>query len=55
MSDAALAGGLLVLALASALGALRCLADRLLASAAIYTVLGAALAAAAGKAALDAL
>ena len=56
MSDgAALATVLLVLALASAIGALRCLADKLLASAAIYALIGVALAAAAGKAAFDAL
>jgi hypothetical protein len=55
MSAGALAAVLLALALAAALGALRCLADKLLASAAIYAVLGVALAAAAGKAALDAL
>ena len=53
--EAALAAGLLLLSLGSAIGALRCLADKLLVSAAIYTVLGAALAGAAGKAALDAL
>jgi hypothetical protein len=54
-SGAALPAVLLALALACALGALRCLADRLLVSAAIYSVLGAGLAAAAGKAALDAV
>jgi hypothetical protein len=45
----------MVLALSTIIGALRCLADRLLASAAIYTALAAGLAVAAGKAALDAL
>jgi hypothetical protein len=52
---AALPAVLLVFALASAIGALRCLADRLLASAAIYTALGAGLAVAAAKVALDAI
>jgi hypothetical protein len=55
MSSTAALPVLLVLALAAALGALRCLADRLLVSATIYSLLGAALAVAAGKAALDAL
>ena len=45
----------LVLALASVLGALRCLADHLLASAAIYTLLALALFGGAAKAAIDAL
>ena len=54
MSDA-LPGLLIALALASAIGALRCLADKLLLSAAIYTTAGIALAIAAGKAALDSL
>lgn len=56
MSDSALfAALLLALALGSVLGALRCLADRLLPSAAIYTVLACALAGGAAKAAIDAL
>jgi hypothetical protein len=55
MNGAALPGVLLVLALGSAVGALRCLADKLLVSAAIYTLAGAGLAVAAGKAALDAI
>jgi hypothetical protein len=53
--DAAIATGCLVLALASIVGALRCLASRLLPSAAIYTLVAAALVAGAAKAALDAL
>ena len=53
--DAAIATGCVVLALASIVGALRCLAYRLLASAAIYTLLAVALAGGAAKAALDAL
>jgi hypothetical protein len=52
---AVIAAVLLLLALVTALGALRCLADRLLPSAAIYTAVAAALAIAAGKAAIDAL
>lgn len=53
--DAALAIGCFVLALASALGALRCLADRLLASAALYTLVAIALVGGAAKAALDSI
>jgi hypothetical protein len=54
-SEAAIAAGCLALALAAALGALRCIADRLLASAAIYTAIATALMAGAAKAAVDAL
>jgi hypothetical protein len=53
--DAAIASGCVVLALASALGALRCLADRLLPSAALYTLVAAALVGGAAKVALDSL
>jgi len=53
MNDAALPGVLLVLSLGAAVTALRCLADKLLISAAIYSVVGAALVAGACKAALD--
>ena len=53
--EAALTAGCIVLALASVGGALRCLADRLLASAAIYTVLALALVGGAAKAAIAAL
>ncbi|MFL5839611.1 MAG: hypothetical protein ACJ77Z_04070 [Thermoleophilaceae bacterium] len=53
MNGAAAPAVLLVLGLGSVLGALRCLSERLLVSAAIYCVLGAGLVAAAGKAALD--
>ena len=52
---AAVAAVLLALALGSVLYALRCLADRLLPSAAIYTLIAVGLAGAAGKAALDAV
>ena len=52
---AAIATACVVLALASIVGALRCLADRLLASAAIYTLMAVALAGGAAKAAIDAL
>jgi hypothetical protein len=55
MNAAAAPAVLLVLALGSVLGALRCLAERLLLSAAIYSVLGAGLAVVAGKVALDAI
>jgi hypothetical protein len=55
MSPAAAPAVLLVLALGSVLGALRCLAERLLLSAAIYSLLGAGLAVVAGKVALDSL
>lgn len=44
----------LALASASSLGALRCLADRLLASAALYTAVALALMAGAAKAGLEA-
>jgi hypothetical protein len=53
--DAAIATGCIVLALASVAGALRCLADRLLASAAIYTLVAIALVGGAAKVAIDAL
>jgi hypothetical protein len=53
--DAAIATGCLVLALACVLGALRCLADRLLPSAAFYTVVAIALVGGAAKVALDSL
>ena len=53
--EAALAGALFVLAFACVIGALRCLADRLLASAALYTLVATGLAVGAGKAALDAV
>ena len=53
--DAAILAGCLVLALASIVGALRCLADRLLASAVIYTLVAIALLAAAARAAVSAL
>ena len=53
--DAAIATGCVVLALASALGALHCLADRLLPSAALYTLVAAALVGGAAKVALDSL
>jgi hypothetical protein len=56
MTDSpALAAVLMVLALAAIAGALRCLADKLLVSAAIYTTLAGGLAVVAGKAALDTL
>jgi hypothetical protein len=55
VSAPAVAAVLMVLALGSLAGALRCLADKLLVSAAIYTTLAAGLAVAAGKAALDAI
>lgn len=42
--DAAIAAGCLVLSFVSALGALRCIADRLLPSATIYTAIALALA-----------
>ena len=45
----------LALALASVLGALRCLADHLLASAAIYTLIALMLFGGAARAAIDAL
>ena len=52
---AAIATGCVVLAFACVLGALRCLADRLLPSAVFYTVIAVALVGAAAKAALDAV
>ena len=52
---AALATGCLALALACVIGALRCLADRLLPSAAIYTLVAVGLVGGAAKAALDAI
>jgi hypothetical protein len=55
VSAPALAAVLTVLAVGTLVGALRCLADKLLVSAAIYTALAAGLAVAAGKAALDAI
>jgi hypothetical protein len=55
MNAAAAPALLLVLALGSVLGALRCLAERLLVSAAIYSLVGAGLAIVAGKVALDAI
>jgi hypothetical protein len=56
MSDeAAIATGCVVLALACALGALRCIADRLLPSAAFYTVVALGLMGGAAKVALDSL
>ena len=51
--DALTPAGLLLLAGASAIGALRCLADRLLASALVYTLAAAGLMAAAAKTAVD--
>lgn len=53
--DAAIAAGCLVLAFASVVGALRCLADRLLPSAAIYTLVAAALVGGAAKVAINVL
>ena len=53
--DAAIATGCLVLALACVLGALRCLADRLLPSAAMYTAAAIALVGGAAKVALDSI
>jgi hypothetical protein len=53
--EAAITTACLVLALAAAIGALRCIADRLLPSAAIYTVMAIALMAGAARAAIDAL
>ena len=54
-SQAAVATGCTVLALAAALGALRCLADRMLGSALVYAVLAAALIGGAVHAAVHAL
>ena len=53
--EAAIAVACLALALLAALGALRCIADRLLGSAAIYTAVALALMAGAARAAMDAL
>ncbi|MFL5895888.1 MAG: hypothetical protein ACJ76Z_12355 [Thermoleophilaceae bacterium] len=53
--DAALPALLTVIALASVVESLRCLAEHLLASALIYALVAAAFAAAAGKVALDTL
>lgn len=52
---AEIAVGCLVVALVCVLGALRCLADRLLPSAALYTLVGIAFVGGAAKAALDAI
>jgi hypothetical protein len=52
---AAIATGCVVLALGSVIGALRCLADHLLGSAVIYTLIAAALIGEATKAAINAL
>ncbi|MEA2496030.1 MAG: hypothetical protein QOJ29_3941 [Thermoleophilaceae bacterium] len=54
-TEAAIAGSCLTLAFAAIVGALRCLADRLLPSAAIYTAMAVALFGGAAKAAIDAL
>ena len=51
--DAAIIVGCFALALASVIGALRCLADKLLVSAAIYTLLAIALVGGAVKVAFD--
>ena len=51
--EAAIATGCLVLALVCVLGALWCLADRLLASAAFYTLIAIGLMGGAAKVALD--
>jgi hypothetical protein len=53
--EAAIAVGCFLLALACAIGALRCLADRLLASAAFYTLIAIGLVGGAAKVAIDAL
>jgi hypothetical protein len=53
--DAAIATVCLVLALGATIGALRCIADRLLPSAAVYTVIAVALLAGGVHAAIDAL
>lgn len=52
--DALAPAGLLLLAGASAIGALRCLADRLLASALVYSIAAAGLVVVAAKSAIDA-
>jgi hypothetical protein len=53
--EAAIATGCLVLALVCVLAALRCLADRLLPSAAIYTAVAIGMVGGAAKVALDSL
>ena len=53
--DGAIAIGCLVLAAACVLGALRCLADRLLPSAALYTLVAVGFVGGAAKVALDSL
>jgi hypothetical protein len=53
--EAAIALGCFILALACVLGALRCLADRLLASAAFYTLVAVGLVGGAAKVALDSI
>jgi hypothetical protein len=55
MGEGAVPAGLLLVALGMAIGALRCLADRLLFSALLYSLAAAVAAAVAGKLALDAL
>ena len=55
MREGALPAVLLLVAFAMAIGALRCLADRLLISALFYCVAAAVAAGVAGKIALDAL
>jgi hypothetical protein len=52
--DAAISLGCMALALGAVFGALRCLADRMLTTAAIYTVLGIALLGGAVRAAIAA-
>jgi hypothetical protein len=52
---AAIATGCLAVALACVLGALRCLADRLLPSAALYTIIAVGFVGGAAKAALDSI
>ena len=53
--DAAIATGCLIAALVCVLGALWCLADRMLASAAFYTVVAVGLVGGAAKVALDSI
>jgi hypothetical protein len=53
--EAAIAAGCFTLSLACVLGALRCLADRLLASAALYTLIAVGLVGGAAKVALDSI
>lgn len=55
MGEGVLPAVLLLVAFGMAIGALRCLADRLLVSAALYCLAAATAAGAAGKMALDAL